>query len=136
MTCYQIWYNAADGEKKNDFTMISGACEQWMTLLVQITVIFGAVWTVLLLVLKRDPQSYSSTRTPGTESNPPQMEFIVRGFHRTCILLIQKEFDIWFMIAECKLASLRWNTTVTAHCAYVKYPLNKFNIFSFEVQIF
>ena len=42
------------------------------------------------------------TRAPRTESNAPRMEFIDRGFHRTYIFLMLKEFDVWFMILEWK----------------------------------
>lgn len=59
MTCYQIWYNAADGEEKNDF--INSNDNDFRGVWTVNDVIsssnsdFGAVWTVLLLVLKRDP---------------------------------------------------------------------------------
>ena len=47
MTCYQIWSNAADGEKRMSWliqmTMIFEACEQRMTLLIQITDFRGSV---------------------------------------------------------------------------------------------
>ena len=56
MTCYQIWSNAADGEKRMSWliqmTMIFEACEQWMTLLIRITVIFEACEQRMTLLIQ------------------------------------------------------------------------------------
>ena len=56
MTCYQIWSNAADGEKRMSWliqmTMIFEACEQWMTSLIRITVIFEACEQRMTLLIQ------------------------------------------------------------------------------------
>lgn len=117
--------------------MIFGACEQWMTLLVQITVIFGAVWTVLLLVLKRDPIVTVAQGLLEQRATLHRWNLLIEDTTRLASSWSRKNliFGLWSLNANPHHTG-EILLTVTAHCAYVKYTLKKFNIFSSEVQIF